>query len=86
MPKFAANLTMLFNEVDFLARFDAAVKAGFRGVEYLFPYPFPKEALADSSLGTASRKCCTICRPATGRRANAASPAFLAARQSFAKA
>jgi hydroxypyruvate isomerase len=47
MPKFAANLTMLFNEVDFLARFEAAAKAGFRGVEYLFPYPFPKEALAD---------------------------------------
>ncbi len=47
MPKFAANLTMLFNEVDFLARFDAAAKAGFRGVEYLFPYPFPKEALAE---------------------------------------
>jgi hydroxypyruvate isomerase len=38
---------MLFNEVDFLARFDAAVRAGFRGVEYLFPYPFPKEALAE---------------------------------------
>lgn len=47
MPKFAANLTMLFNEVDFLARFEAAAKAGFRGVEYLFPYPFPKETLAD---------------------------------------
>lgn len=47
MPKFAANLTMLFNEVDFLARFEAAAKAGFRGVEYLFPYPFPKEALAE---------------------------------------
>ena len=47
MPKFAANLTMLFNEVDFLARFEAAAKVGFRGVEYLFPYPFPKEALAE---------------------------------------
>ena len=47
MPKFAANLTMLFNEVDFLARFEAAAKAAFRGVEYLFPYPFPKEALAE---------------------------------------
>ena len=46
MPKFAANLTMLFNEVDFLARFEAAAKAGFRGVEYLFPYPFPADALA----------------------------------------
>ena len=47
MPKFAANLTMLFNEVDFLDRFDAAAKAGFRGVEYLFPYAFDKNQLAE---------------------------------------
>jgi hydroxypyruvate isomerase len=47
MPKFAANLTMLFNEVDFLDRFEAAAKAGFKGVEYLFPYAYPKEALAE---------------------------------------
>jgi hydroxypyruvate isomerase len=47
MPKFNANLTMLFNEVDFLDRFDAAAKAGFKGVEYLFPYPYPKEQLAE---------------------------------------
>lgn len=47
MPKFAANLTMLFNEVEFLARFEAAARAGFRGVEYLFPYPFSKEQLAE---------------------------------------
>ena len=47
MPKFAANLTMLFNEVDFLDRFAAAAAAGFKGVEYLFPYPYPKEALAE---------------------------------------
>src|SRR5450432_2101256 len=47
MPKFAANLTMLFNELEFLGRFEAAAAAGFRGVEYLFPYPFPKERLAD---------------------------------------
>lgn len=45
MPKFAANLTMLFNEVDFLDRFEAAREAGFRGVEYLFPYAYPKEQL-----------------------------------------
>ena len=38
MPKFAANLTMLFNEVPFLDRFAAARRAGFAGVEYLFPY------------------------------------------------
>ena len=44
MPKFAANLTMLFNEVDFPDRFKAAAEAGFRGVEYLFPYAYPKGA------------------------------------------
>ncbi len=48
MPKFAANLTMLFNELDFMDRFGAAAKAGFRGVEFLFPYPYPKDALADA--------------------------------------
>ncbi|MCH8063358.1 MAG: hydroxypyruvate isomerase, partial [Chloroflexi bacterium] len=37
MAKFAANLTMMFNEVDFLDRFGAAAKAGFKAVEYLFP-------------------------------------------------
>ena len=47
MPKLAANLTMLFNEVDFLDRFEAAAKAGFTGVEYLFPYAYPKEQLAE---------------------------------------
>ena len=45
MPKFAANLTMLFNEAPFLERFALAAKAGFEGVEYLFPYDFDKEAL-----------------------------------------
>jgi len=48
MPKFAANLTMLFNEMDFMDRFGAAAKAGFRGVEYLFPYPYQKDALAEA--------------------------------------
>jgi len=47
MPKFAANLTMMFNEVDFLDRFDAAARAGFHGVEYLFPYPYKKEELVE---------------------------------------
>ena len=47
MPKFAANLTMLFNEVDFLDRFAAAAQAGFKGVEYLFPYAWEKDALAE---------------------------------------
>ena len=47
MPKFCANLTMLFNEVDFMDRFEKAAKAGFKGVEYLFPYAYPKEQLAE---------------------------------------
>jgi hydroxypyruvate isomerase len=38
MPKFAANLSMLFNEVPFLDRFERAAKAGFTAVEFLFPY------------------------------------------------
>lgn len=41
MPKFAANLTMLFTEVPFLDRFERAAKAGFDAVEFLFPYAFP---------------------------------------------
>ena len=47
MPKFAANLTMLYNEVDFLDRFDAAAKDGFKGVEFLFPYAYPTDQLAE---------------------------------------
>ena len=47
MPKFSANLTMMFNEVDFLARFERASRAGFKGVEYLFPYGWEKERLAE---------------------------------------
>ena len=47
MPKFAANLTMLYNEVDFLERFAAAAKDGFKGVEYLFPYPYSSAQLAE---------------------------------------
>lgn len=47
MPRFAANLSMLFNEVPFLERFGAAARAGFKGVEYLFPYAEDKAALAE---------------------------------------
>jgi len=41
MTKFAANLTMLFTEHDFLDRFEAARKSGFQAVEFLFPYAYP---------------------------------------------
>jgi hydroxypyruvate isomerase len=47
VPKFAANLTMLFNELPFLDRFAAAKTAGFSGVEFLFPYDFEKVVLRE---------------------------------------
>lgn len=45
MPRLAANLSMLFNEVGFLDRFDKAAKAGFTAVEFLFPYEHPAAVL-----------------------------------------
>ena len=46
MPKFAANLTMMYPELPFLDRFEAAAKDGFKAVEYLFPYAFEAKELA----------------------------------------
>ncbi len=46
MPRFAANLSFLFTELPFLERFEAAAAAGFRGVEYLFPYAHDKAEVA----------------------------------------
>jgi len=46
VPKFAANLTMMFNEVPFMERFGAAAKAEFKAVEFLFPYDFPADDIA----------------------------------------
>lgn len=40
MPRFAANLSMMFTEVPFIERFAAARKAGFDAVEFLFPYNY----------------------------------------------
>lgn len=47
MPRFAANLTLMFNEVPLLERFDAAAQAGFKAVEVLFPYDEPPEVIAE---------------------------------------
>ena len=46
MPKFAANLSMMFNEVPFPERFAAAANAGFKGVEFLFPYDYTPAEVA----------------------------------------
>lgn len=51
MPKFAANLTMLFNEVPFLDRFALASEAGFEAVEYLFPYDYNAAELRQALTG-----------------------------------
>ena len=45
MPRFAANLTMMFNETGFLDRFAAAAAVGFKAVEFLFPYEFEPEVI-----------------------------------------
>ncbi len=47
MPNFSANLSMLFKEVEFLDRFDRAAAAGFKGVEFLFPYEWDKDELVE---------------------------------------
>lgn len=46
MPKFSANLSMLFTEVPFVSRFGAAAANGFRAVEYVSPYDYPAEQIA----------------------------------------
>nr|AGU11644.1 Xylose isomerase-like TIM barrel [uncultured organism] len=51
MPQFAANLTLMFTEHPFLDRFAAAAEAGFRAVEYLFPYEHPAQEVAAALNG-----------------------------------
>ncbi|MBZ9676958.1 hydroxypyruvate isomerase [Mesorhizobium sp. ES1-1] len=46
MPRFSANVSMLFGEYDFLDRFDAAAAAGFKGVEYIGPYDHAPDVVA----------------------------------------
>ena len=47
MVKLAANLSMMFTEYDFLDRFEAARRTGFKGVEYLFPYDYKPDQLVN---------------------------------------
>jgi hydroxypyruvate isomerase len=51
MPRFAANLSMLYAEYGFLDRFAAAARDGFKGVEFLFPYAHPAQELAQRLAG-----------------------------------
>lgn len=47
MPKFAANISMMFTDLPFLDRFEAAAQAGFKAVEFLFPYDYPASVIAE---------------------------------------
>ncbi|VDZ65353.1 Hydroxypyruvate isomerase [Serratia odorifera] len=80
MPKFAANLSMMFNELPFLDRFAAAADAGFNAVEFLFPYDYPADLLAENCASMVCNRYCSTPRramsvPASGgwRRCRAAS-------------
>jgi hydroxypyruvate isomerase len=77
MPRFAANLTTMFNEVPFLDRFEAAGRAGFLAVEFQLPYEHPPEQLAQR-LRAAGVKCVLFNLPAgdwaRGERGLAALP------------
>jgi hydroxypyruvate isomerase len=48
MPRFAANLSLMFNEVPFLERFARARASGFDGVEFLFPFEHPAAEIAEA--------------------------------------
>ncbi len=81
MPRFAANLSMMYQEHDFLDRFAAAAADGFRAVEYLFPYAFERDELAQPA-GRQRPAAGAVQRAAgqLGRAASAAWPACPAAR------
>jgi len=76
MPRFAANLSMLFTELPFLDRFEAARQAGFAGVECLFPYDHPEDEVKDalSRAGLPLILINTPAAPAAGRIGQAAIP------------
>src|SRR5262249_18162136 len=74
MPKLAANLSLMFTEVNFLDRFAAAAAAGFDGVEFLFPYDFAPAEIAARLKSAVNPRRCSTCRRAIGRAASAAWP------------
>jgi hydroxypyruvate isomerase len=86
MPQFAANLSMLYPELDFLDRFEAAAKDGFRGVEYLFPYAYEKHELAARLKANGLQQVLFNGPLETGTRATRASPASPVVKPNSAKA
>ncbi|MCF3641213.1 TIM barrel protein, partial [Rhizobium sp. TRM95111] len=77
MPRFAANLSMMFNELPLLERFRAAAAAGFGAVEFLFPYEHPAEVVAGALRAAGLRQVLFNLPPgdwARGERGLAALP------------
>ena len=90
MPRFAANLSMMFTELPFLDRFEAAAKAGFKAVEFLFPYDFPAAEIAARLKGSGLQQVLFNAPPGDwtkGERGQAALPGRQAEfREGFQKA
>jgi hydroxypyruvate isomerase len=63
MPRFAANLSMMFTEHPFLDRFAAAAAAGFEAVEFLFPYDFEAAEIRDRLDAASLRQALFNCPP-----------------------
>ena len=77
MPRFAANLSMMFAEHPFLDRFAAAAAAGFEGVEFLFPYDHEPQAVRDALDAAGLEMALFNCPPGdwqAGERGMAAIP------------
>lgn len=77
MPRFAANLTLLFTELPMEARFEAAAKAGFKAVEILFPYDLSAETLRRAAVAAGMEIVLINCPPPNwtgGPRGFAAQP------------
>lgn len=77
MPQFAANLTMMYTELPFLDRFAAASKDGFKSVEFLFPYEFPANVIAEKLRSNGLRQVLFNAPPGdweAGDRGTAAMP------------
>ncbi len=86
MLRFSANLSMLFGEVKFLARFEKAAQCGFRGVEFMFPYDYDIEELKQVLASNKLEHTLHNLPAATGRRGSAVLPVLLAVKKSFGMA
>ena len=90
MPRFAANLSMMYPDLPFLDRFEAAAKDGFKAVEYLFPYAFPAQELAARLKANGLQQVRPLAAPTApashklGRAATGVRPACLVVKPSSA--